>query len=218
MKYSGYKGRTRVKICGITRPEDGLSAAQFGADAIGLVFYRDSPRAVGASRAREILRVLPPFVTSVGLFVDAAEEEVRDILAEVPLDLLQFHGKEPAEYCRLFGKPYVKAVTVQPGRDLQPYLGSYTDAAGFLLDSFHPAVAGGSGEVFDWNLVPNGLGRPVILAGGLHAGNVAEAIRCVRPYAVDVSTGVETAKGIKDRGKLNEFFAGVESVNEESSR
>ena len=195
-----------------------MSAAQLGADAIGLVFYRDSPRAVSARRACEILRVLPPFVTSVGLFVDAAEEEVWDVLAEVPLDLLQFHGREPAEYCRRFGKPYVKAVTVQPGRDLQSYLGSYTDATGFLLDSFHPAVAGGSGEVFDWNLVPNGLGRPVILAGGLHAGNVAEAIRCVRPYAVDVSSGVESAKGIKDRGKLSEFFAGVESVNEESGR
>jgi phosphoribosylanthranilate isomerase len=195
-----------------------MAAAQFGADAIGLVFYHASPRSVSVGEAREVLRGLPPFVTCVGLFVDAPEEEVRDILAEVPLDLLQFHGREPADYCRLFAKPYVKAVTVQPGRDLQAYLSNYDDAAGFLLDSYHPAVAGGSGVAFDWNLIPDGLERPVILAGGLHAGNVAEAIRRVRPYAVDVSSGVETAKGIKDSGKMNAFFAAVESANEKSGR
>ena len=218
MKDSGYSRRTRVKICGITRPGDGVAAAQFGADAIGLVFYRASPRSVNVSEAREVVRALPPFVTSVGLFVNAAEQEVRDVLAEVPLDLLQFHGKKPAAYCRLFGKPYVKAVTVQPGRDVQAYLGNYKDAAGFLLDTYHPAVAGGSGQVFDWSLVPDGLGRQVILAGGLNAGNIAQAIRRVRPYAVDVSSGVESAKGIKDSGKMSEFFAGVESADDESGR
>lgn len=218
VKYNGYRRRTRVKICGITRPQDGMAAAQLGADALGLVFCGASPRSVSVSEAREVLRVLPPFVTCVGLFVDAAEEEVRDVLAEVPLDILQFHGKEPADYCRRFGKPYVKAVRVQPGRDVQAYLSNYGDAAGFLLDSYHPAVAGGSGAVFDWNLIPDGLGRPVILAGGLHAGNVAEAIRRVRPYAVDVSSGVETAKGIKDSGKMSEFFAAVESTHDESAR
>lgn len=202
----------RTKICGITREEDLLAAARQGADAIGLVFYPKSPRFVTAQRAAELLRCAPPFVTSVGLFVDQTEEEVRAVLQAVPLDVLQFHGDEPPEYCRAFGRPYLKAVRVRPGTDLVQYAARYADACGLLLDAFVDGVPGGTGQVFDWNLIPRDLAVPVVLSGGLDAANVGAAIERVRPWAVDVSSGVEAAKGIKDAAKIAAFMQGVRNA------
>ncbi len=206
--------RTRVKICGITRPEDGLEAARLGADAIGLVFYAPSPRAVGVERAAEIAASLPPFVTRVGLFVDALPAEIEAVLAAVPLDVLQFHGNEIEAECVRFGYPYLKAVSMRPDRDVAAMLRAYPSANGFLLDAYHPAVPGGSGESFDWGRVPTDRPRPIVLAGGLTPDNVADAVRAVRPYAVDVSSGVEAAKGIKDVTKMAEFIRGVQRGDE----
>ena len=214
METSGFRCRTRVKICGITRAVDALEAARLGADAIGLVFYSRSPRAVGVAGALEVVAALPPFVSRVGLFVDADEDEVRAVIRQVPLDLLQFHGNEPADYCRVFDRPYIKAVAVSPDVDIAAHFSAYGDAAGFLLDTWHPDVPGGSGERFDWTLVPSDVGKPVILAGGLQPGNVASAIRQVRPYAVDVSSGVEAAQGVKDAARLEAFFRGVQSADD----
>lgn len=202
--------RTRVKICGITRPEDGLAAARLGADAIGLVFYARSPRAVDAERAAAIVRSLPPFVTAVGLFVDAPRADIEAVLARVPLGLLQFHGDECPADCGTYGLPYIKAVRMRPGLDLAGFAGAYPDAAGLLLDAYVAGVPGGTGERFDWGRIPRDFDRPLILAGGLDADNVAAAIEQVRPYGVDVSGGVEAAKGIKDHQRLQAFFRGVE--------
>ncbi|MDA8381796.1 MAG: phosphoribosylanthranilate isomerase [Betaproteobacteria bacterium] len=200
---------TRVKICGITRPEDGASAARLGADAIGLVFYERSPRAVSRAQAAEILASLPPFVTVVGLFVNPSQAEVDVTLDCVRLDLLQFHGDEEPSFCGRFGVPYLKAVRVQPGVDLLDYSARYRDAKGLLLDAFVEGVPGGTGHAFDWRLIPPGLRQAVVLSGGLSAHNVREAIRAVAPWAVDVSSGVESAKGIKDPDKMAEFMQGV---------
>ncbi len=197
--------RTRVKICGITRVEDGLAAAAAGADAIGLVFA-ESPRRVTADQAGAIVAALPPFLKVVGLFVDAPAATVREVLGRVPLDLLQFHGRETPDQCRGFGRPYIKALAMQDGVDVADVASRYADAAGLLLDAFHPQLAGGSGRGFDWARVPRDLGRPVILAGGLTPENVAAAVRTVRPYAVDVSSGVESSKGIKDAAKIAAFI------------
>lgn len=197
--------RTRVKICGITRPEDARAAAAAGADAIGLVFVDASPRRLDPERARAIVAVLPPFLKVVGLFVDAPPAQVRAVLGAVPLDLIQFHGRETPEFCRAFGRPYLKALRMGPGVDVAAEAGRYPDAAGLLLDSFHPQLAGGTGETFDWSRVPRDLGRPLVLAGGLTPENVAAAVAAVRPYAVDVSSGVESAKGIKDAAKVAAF-------------
>lgn len=207
--------RTRVKICGITRPEDALAAARAGADAIGLVFYPPSPRAVTRERAREIVQVLPPFVSVVGLFVNAQPAEVRAALAALPIDLLQFHGDEAPEECRIYGRPYIKAVAMAPGVDLQAAARRYVDAAGLLLDTHREGVRGGTGEAFDWSQIPPGLDRPIILAGGLTLENVAAAVQRVRPYAVDVSSGVEVSKGIKDAARIEAFIRGVNSVDSE---
>lgn len=196
----------RSKICGITRVEDALAAAAAGADAIGLVFYAKSPRAVSVEQARQIIAALPPFVTTVGLFVDAGRDELRQILAQVPLDLLQFHGDESAEQCEGHGRPYIKALRVRAGDDVAAQVARYPGAAGVLLDTFVEGVPGGTGLAFDWSLVPAGLAKPVILAGGLTPENVAAAIARVRPYAVDVSGGVESAKGIKDADKVRAFI------------
>ena len=201
--------RTRVKICGITRQGDALEAARLGADAIGLVFYRGSPRAVDAEQAAGICRVLPPFVTSVGLFVDPAAEDVHAVLDAVPLDLLQFHGDETATFCRGFGRPYIKAIRMREALDLAASAREYADARGILLDSFNAAAHGGTGESFDWSRIPGDLDCPVVLAGGLGPDNVEQAIVRVRPYAVDVSSGVERDKGIKDAGKMAAFMRGV---------
>ncbi len=204
---------TRVKICGITRPEDALEASRLGADAIGLVFHALSPRYVDVERARAVLARLPAFVTSVGLFVDAPAERVHGVLAALPLDLLQFHGEEPADYCRAFGRPYLKAVRVRPGVDLVEYAARYGDARGLLLDAYVAGVPGGTGQAFDWSLIPSDLPLPVILSGGLDPDNVGEAIRRVRPWAVDVSSGVEAEKGIKDAGKMAAFIRGVRNAD-----
>jgi len=204
---------TAVKICGITRPEDALAAARAGAHAIGLVFYAKSPRHVTPARAAEIIRVLPPFVTTVGLFVDATAEGVRAALAEAPVGLLQFHGDETPEFCRQFKRPYVKAVRVKAGVDLLQYAQDYHDAKALLLDAYVEGLHGGSGAAFDWSLIPRGLPLPVILSGGLTPENVADAVRRVRPSAVDTSSGVESAKGIKDAQRIAAFIKGVRNAD-----
>lgn len=203
---------TRIKICGITRPEDGLRAVRMGADAIGLVFYAQSPRAVSVEQARKITDALPPFVTTVGLFVNADAGFVRSVLAAVPLDLLQFHGDEQPSDCENFGRPYLKAVRVRAGVDLLQYARDFHTARGLLLDAWVEGVRGGTGATFDWSLIPQSLTLPVVLSGGLDAGNVGAAIRAVRPWAVDVSSGVESAKGIKDAAKMQAFINGVRNA------
>lgn len=205
--------RTRIKICGITRPEDGVAAAHAGADAVGLVFYGPSPRCVTIEQARATVAALPPFVTVVGLFVNATDGEIREVLDNVPLDLLQFHGDEPAGLCGRYGLPYIKALRMAPGLDVAATVDCYPDARGMLLDTYTPGVAGGTGEVFDWESVPEGLKKPIILAGGLVPENVATAVAQVRPYAVDVSGGVESAKGIKDKSKITAFIEAVHQAD-----
>ncbi|WP_297364041.1 phosphoribosylanthranilate isomerase [Acidiferrobacter sp.] len=196
---------TRVKICGITRPTDAAAAAAAGADAIGLVFYRPSPRHVDIDTARAILDAVPPFVTRVGLFVDAAADEIEAVLASVALDVLQFHGRETPEECRRYGRPYLKAISMGEGVDVRAAEAHYASAQGLLLDTHQKGRPGGTGQIFDWGRIPAGLGKPVILAGGLSVANVAAAIDQVRPYAVDVSGGVESAPGIKDERRMREF-------------
>jgi len=203
---------TRVKICGITRVEDMVVCARAGADAIGLVFYPSSPRCVDIGRAQAIIRRLPPFVTRVGLFVDPAVETVETAQAALHFDLLQFHGDEPAEFCNRFGIPYLKAVRVQPGLDLVQYAARYRHAQGLLLDAFVAGAPGGTGQTFDWALIPPDLPLPVVLSGGLTPDNVGEAIETVKPWAVDVSSGVEAAKGIKDAAKIAAFMQGVRNA------
>jgi phosphoribosylanthranilate isomerase len=205
-------GRTRVKICGITRPEDAVHAAACGADAIGLVFYPASPRVVDIARARAVVETLAPFVTVVAVFVDPAPGVVREVLAELPVDLLQFHGDEPPEACEDYGRPYLKAVPMRAGVDLEGEARRYASAAGLLLDSHRAGLKGGTGVTFDWSRIPADLGKPVVLAGGLTPENVAEAVRRVRPYAVDVSGGVEAARGVKDPARVAAFIRGVSSA------
>ena len=204
---------TAVKICGITRVEDGLAAAGAGAHAIGLVFYPGSPRCIDTARAREIAKALPPFVTVVGLFVDQPPEDVSRVLREVPLNLLQFHGAEAPEVCADFGVPYIKGVRVAPVADLLQCAAVYRSAKALLLDAFDESAHGGTGRSFDWGLIPRELPLPVVLAGGLTAANVGDAIRAVRPWAVDVSSGVEREKGIKDAAKIAAFMRGVRDAD-----
>jgi phosphoribosylanthranilate isomerase len=209
---------TRIKICGITRPEDALQAAALGVDAIGLVFYPPSPRHVSIEQARAVVEALPPFVTSVGLFVDATPEQLQTVLAEVSLDLLQCHGGESAADCAALalaggGRPYIKAIRMRDGVDLHAEATRYAGARGLLLDAYHPALPGGTGESFDWARVPAQLALPIVLAGGLTVDNVGQAIASVRPYAVDVSGGVEAEKGIKDWGKMADFVAAVRAAD-----
>lgn len=199
----------RSKICGITRIEDALAAVEAGADAIGLVFYGKSPRAVGVEQAAAIVQALPPFVTTVGLFVDMPRDQLQQLLQRLPLDLLQFHGDESPADCEGHGRPYIKALRVRPGEDVAAAMAPYSGARGILLDTFVEGVPGGTGASFDWSLVPENAAKPIILAGGLDADNVAAAIRQVRPYAVDVSGGVEASKGIKDAGKIRAFVQAV---------
>ena len=202
----------RSKICGITRIEDALAAAEAGADAIGFVFYAKSPRAVDVRQARAIIAELPPFVTTVGLFVNASRCELNEILEVVPLDLLQFHGDETPQDCEGYHRPWIKALRVRPGDDLEAACQLYAGARGILLDTYVAGVPGGTGEAFDWSLVPAHLSKPIILAGGLSADNVGQAIAQVRPYAVDVSGGVEQAKGIKDAAKIEAFMRAVKQA------
>lgn len=199
----------RSKICGITRIEDALAAVEAGADAIGLVFYAPSPRAVTVVQARAILAALPPFVSTVGLFVNASRGELGEILDALPLDLLQFHGDESAQDCSGYHRPYIKALRVKAGDDIRGQMAEHPQASGFLLDTYVEGVPGGTGEAFDWSLIPQGLQQPIILAGGLTPANVAQAIAQVRPYAVDVSGGVEASKGIKDAQKIRDFIQAV---------
>ncbi|MCF4987434.1 phosphoribosylanthranilate isomerase [Pseudomonas syringae] len=199
----------RSKICGITRIEDALAAAEAGADAIGLVFYPKSPRAVTVLQARAIIAALPPFITTVGLFVNASRCELNETLDAVALDMLQFHGDETPEECDGYHRPYVKALRVKAGDDIAGVCRTYRNARGVLLDTYVEGLPGGTGETFDWALIPDDLDKPVILAGGLTSANVAQAIAQVRPYAVDVSGGVEKSKGIKDREKILAFMSAV---------
>jgi phosphoribosylanthranilate isomerase len=205
--------RTRIKICGITAAADAQAAARQGADAIGLIFYPPSPRLVTPARAAEIAAALPPFVARVAVFVNPAPDEVRAVMAACQPSLLQFHGEETPEFCRAFGVPYVRAVRVRAGVDLLEFLAAYPDAAGWLLDAYRDDLYGGTGEAFDWSLIPPRLARPVILSGGLDAQNVGAAIRRVRPWAVDVSSGVESAKGVKDERLIAAFVAGVRDAD-----
>jgi phosphoribosylanthranilate isomerase len=204
--------RTRVKICGITRPEDAIAAVKHGADAIGLVFYGPSPRNVGIEIAAEIVSALPPFVSKVGLFVNASANDIESVLRRVSLDCLQFHGDESATDCAQINLPYYKAIRVKDDTNLLQYASYYEQAKALLLDTYSEASVGGTGQVFDWGLIPETLGKPLILAGGLTAENVAAAIRQVNPYAVDVSGGVEASKGIKDEIKIASFMREVDQL------
>ncbi len=203
---------TRIKICGITRVEDGLACAHLGADAIGLVFYPPSPRAVSVPAAQAIVAALPPFVTTVALFVNPESSDVETVLRSVRPDLLQFHGHETNAFCRQFGVRYLKALPVRTGAGLVQSASQYLDAAGLLLDTPTEAF-GGCGEVFDWSLIPPVLASRCVLAGGLNAANVAAAIGQVRPWAVDVSSGVESAKGIKAADQIAAFIKEVRNAD-----
>ena len=203
----------RSKICGITRIDDALAAIDAGVDAIGFVFYAKSPRAVNAAQARAIIAALPPFVTTVGLFVNASACELNETLDAVPLDLLQFHGDETPEQCEGYHRPYIKALRVKAGDDIAAACAAYACASGILLDTYVEGVPGGTGQAIDWSLIPQGLSKPIILAGGLSVHNVAQAIAQVQPYAVDVSGGVEMSKGIKDHDKIRAFMQAVRATN-----
>jgi len=202
----------RVKICGITRLQDATNAAVAGADAIGLVFYPPSPRAVTEILARDICLALPPFVTTVALFVDPAVQLVESVLTSVPVDMLQFHGNEAPAFCAQFGRPFLKALKMSADVNLLAEAERYYQASGILVDSYDANIAGGTGELFDWSRLPVDPPWPLILAGGLAPGNVAQAIEQVRPWAVDVSSGVESEKGIKDDAKVTAFINEVQSV------
>lgn len=201
--------RTRVKICGITRVEDALAAVNAGADAIGLVFYAPSPRCVSVAQAQKIVAAIPPFVSVVGLFVNAPTAEIQFILSQVRLDIIQYHGDETPDVCKQINLPYYKAIRVKADTNLLQYALEFESAKALLLDTYTEAAFGGTGQVFDWNLIPKNMTKPVILAGGLTAENVAHAIKQVQPYAVDVSGGVEVVKGIKDIAKIAAFMQGV---------
>ena len=202
---------TRIKICGLKRAKDMQVAIEAGADALGLVFYPPSPRFIDPEQAVRLAGMAPPFVSVVGLFVNAEAKQVSELLAAVPIHLLQFHGDEDEAYCRQFGRPYIKAARMRPGLDLLQYAASFPSAQAILVDAFVEGY-GGSGKSFDWNLIPNSMSKPLVLSGGLDADNVGEAIRRVRPAAVDVSSGVEAAKGIKDADKIRSFIAAARAA------
>jgi phosphoribosylanthranilate isomerase len=202
----------RIKICGITRPQDGVAAAEAGADAIGLVFHRPSKRAVSIEQANSVVESLAPFVSVVALFVDAGEDDIRNVLDNVPVDVLQFHGAEPAAFCEQFGRPWIKALHVRSSQELAAQALQYPGSRGLLLDTFKEGVAGGTGETFDWDLARQPLPKPMILAGGLTPDNVGGAIQALCPAAVDVSGGVEAAPGVKDAQKIARFVAAVRAA------
>ena len=201
--------RTRVKICGITRLEDALAAARAGADALGFVFYPPSPRHVEVEQAASIIGALPPFVTTVALFVNADAGTIAEVVQATGIDLLQFHGNECPDYCAQHGRPWIKAVRMKEGVDLEQEAKRYAGARALLLDAYRPGVPGGTGETFEWDRIPESLRHRIVLAGGLNPGNVAEAVCRVQPWAVDVSGGVESAPGVKDAGKIERFIEGA---------
>lgn len=205
--------RTRIKCCGMTRVEDALLAAELGTDAIGVVITARSKRRVDLAQARAIVAAMPPFVTTVALLMDDSEETVRAVIEQVRPDLLQFHGGESDAWCAQFGRPYLKAIAMGEGAAALPQLRDYPRAAGLLLDGHGLGEPGGSGKAFDWSLMPAELAQPLVLAGGLHAGNVGEAIRTARPWAVDVASGIEASPGIKDPARLAAFIAAVHAVD-----
>jgi phosphoribosylanthranilate isomerase len=206
--------RTRIKICGLTREEDVVAAVDAGADAIGLVFYAGSPRCVDVAQARRLAALLPPFVTPVGLFVNAAPEAIARAVEAVPQLVLQFHGDETAATCEAAGRPYLRAARMRAGFDLLDFSTEFANAQAILLDA-HVEGYGGGGKVFDWSLIPSHVPRPVVLSGGLHARNVAEGLLQVRPWAVDVSSGVESAKGIKDASAMRLFCQAVRDADDQ---
>jgi len=205
---------TRIKCCGMTRIEDAVLAAELGADAIGLIFTARSRRRVAIEQARAIARALPPMVTTVALFMDEDAVFVDEVIAAVQPDLLQFHGTERDDWCAQFGRPYLKAIAMGEGGEALSRLRAFPGAAGLVLDGHGLGEAGGSGKAFDWSLMPRDLAQPLILAGGLHAGNVAEAIRVARPWGVDVSSGIESAPGIKDAARMRAFIEAVRSAQQ----
>jgi len=198
--------RTRTKICGITRLEDAKASIKAGCDALGFVFYKESPRYITFDAFKVIAKALPPFVTKVGLFVNAEPADIQKVIQSGLIDLIQFHGEETPQFCRQFEFPYIKAVGVSLSVNLLQYEKDFYDADALLLDATHEHLKGGTGQTFDWNLIPNSLSKPIVLAGGLTADNVKEAIREVKPYAVDVSGGVEESKGIKNSLKIQAFI------------
>ena len=208
--------RTRVKICGITRVADAEAAVAAGADAIGLVFYARSPRFVDLETARRISQSLPAFVTSVALFLNPEEDQVQQVLDLVPIDLLQFHGTEPVEFCEAFGRPWIKAIGIEGTDELEQRCQDYVAARGILLDSHASGAAGGTGKTFNWDRIPASLKNRIILAGGLTPDNIAEAIETVRPYAVDLSSGVESAPGIKDAALIAQLMQEVQRVDKQT--
>jgi phosphoribosylanthranilate isomerase len=210
--------RTRIKICGITRVEDALKVVDAGADAIGLVFYDPSPRSVRINQATEIAAAVPAFVSVVALFVDPTKEYVQEVLNNVRIDLLQFHGDEENDFCSQFKTPFIKAIRVRQASDVVASSLRFPNSVGILLDSYKPGVPGGTGESFDWSLIPKNHSNPIILAGGLTPENVASAINDVQPFAVDISGGVESAKGIKDSEKIKEFVSEVYDVDYSKNR
>jgi phosphoribosylanthranilate isomerase len=201
--------RTRVKICGITRLEDALAAIEAGADALGFVFYAPSPRAVSIAQVQPILKQLPPYVSKVALFVNADAKQVLDTIQQMPIDCLQFHGDESATFCEQFNLPYYKAIRVQPGTNLIQCEVEFASAQALLLDTYSDKLVGGTGQTFNWDLIPANMHKPIILAGGLDETNVAQAIAQVKPYAVDVSGGVELSKGIKSKDKMRALMQQV---------
>ena len=205
--------RTRVKMCGFTRVEDAVLAAELGVDAIGLVFYPPSPRHVSLAQAAAITQALPAFVSVVALFVDAAEAQISEVLQSISIDCLQFHGDELPDACSRYAKPYIKALRVQDDTDIVNFASRYGSASGLLLDAYHPDAKGGTGQAFDWRLLPKQCALPIILAGGLQPEVVKDAIRQYHPYALDVSSGVEAAKGIKDAAKMAAFLKEVNEID-----
>lgn len=203
---------TRIKICGINHLDDALKAVECGADAIGIIFVEKSPRYASLTEARVIAESLPPFVTVVGLFMDAPEAKVREALKVVPLNLLQFHGDESAEYCDQFNMPYIKVLRMRENANVVAYAQEFPNASGLLLDAYHKGMGGGTGQTFDWSIIPGDLPLPLILAGGLTPDNVASAVEQVRPYAVDVSSGVESEPAVKDHKKIEQFIKEVQRV------
>ncbi len=206
-------GQVRIKVCGLTRIDDVKGVVAAGTDAIGLVFYSPSPRAVTPANARELAMAAGPLVTIVGLFVDLPAAEVEDILAQVPIHLLQFHGDESPEYCQQFNRPYIKAIRMREGLDIEQEISRFGSAQGILLDAYRKGIPGGTGKTFDWGRVPQQGEKPIILAGGLSPDNVREAIACTQPYGLDVSGGVESAGGIKDLAKVVAFIANAKQEN-----